>query len=143
LVERFLLFFWTDTWKPDSYYEKLKENKQIGLHTLCLLDIKVKEQSMENLIRGRKIYEPPRFMTVNQAAAQLLEIEENRKEGVLTDTTICIGVARIGQPNQMIVTGTLKQLLDVDFGTPLHSLVICGDLHSLEEEFINQYRLNI
>ena len=30
--------------------------------------------------RGRKIYEPPRFMTVGQAIEQLLEIEDRRKE---------------------------------------------------------------
>lgn len=31
--------------------------------------------------RGKKDYEPPRYMTVSQAAEQLLEVEENRKEG--------------------------------------------------------------
>ena len=51
-----------------------------GLHTLCLLDIRVKEPSVEALCRGRKEYEPPRFMSVGVAASQLLEIEENRKE---------------------------------------------------------------
>jgi hypothetical protein len=30
--------------------------------------------------RGRKIYEPPRYLTVSQAAAQFLEIIENRKK---------------------------------------------------------------
>jgi hypothetical protein len=30
------------------------------------VDIKVKEQSIENLMKGRKIFEPPRYMTVNQ-----------------------------------------------------------------------------
>jgi hypothetical protein len=43
--------FWTETWKPDSFYDRIKANKQLGLHTLCLLDIKVKEQSVENLLR--------------------------------------------------------------------------------------------
>lgn len=31
--------------------------------------------------RGRKIYEPPRYMSVNTCIEQLLEIEESRKEG--------------------------------------------------------------
>jgi diphthine synthase len=43
--------FWTESWKPDSFYDRIKANKQLGLHTLCLLDIKVKEQSVENLLR--------------------------------------------------------------------------------------------
>jgi hypothetical protein len=40
----------------------------------------VKEQTPENLARDLKIYEPPRFMTVNEAIRQLLEIEDRRKE---------------------------------------------------------------
>jgi len=45
------LVFFTDTWKPDSFYDRIKENSDLGLHTLVLLDIKVKEQSEENLAR--------------------------------------------------------------------------------------------
>lgn len=37
-----------------------------GLHTLCLLDIKVREPSLESLARGRPHYEPPRYMTAAQ-----------------------------------------------------------------------------
>jgi len=33
-----------------------------------------------------------------------------------------------------IVYGTLSQLLEVDFGAPLHCLVICGETHPLEQE---------
>jgi diphthine synthase len=34
--------------------------------------------------RGKKEYEPPRYMSINTAIEQLLEIEENRQEkGVL------------------------------------------------------------
>lgn len=29
--------FWTDTWKPDSFFDKICQNKARGLHTLCLL----------------------------------------------------------------------------------------------------------
>ncbi len=43
--------FFTDIWKPTSWYDRLEENLRIGLHTLVLLDIKVREQSEENLAR--------------------------------------------------------------------------------------------
>jgi diphthine synthase len=43
--------FFTDSWRPDSWLERVRENLRLGLHTLCLLDIKVKEQSEENLAR--------------------------------------------------------------------------------------------
>ena len=29
--------FFTDTWRPDSFYEKIQRNRKLGLHTLCLL----------------------------------------------------------------------------------------------------------
>lgn len=29
--------FFTETWRPDSFYEKIKRNRTLGLHTLCLL----------------------------------------------------------------------------------------------------------
>ncbi len=29
--------FFTDNWRPDSFYPKIKQNRDIGLHTLCLL----------------------------------------------------------------------------------------------------------
>jgi diphthine synthase len=45
------LVFFTDTWHPDSFYDRVRENVDLGMHTLILLDIKVKEQSEENLIR--------------------------------------------------------------------------------------------
>jgi diphthine synthase len=75
--------FWNEkeNWKPKSYVPKVCDNRSRGLHTLCLLDIKVKEKSMENLIRGRDIYEPPRFMTVAQACDQMMQIiQEARLE---------------------------------------------------------------
>ncbi|KAF7721174.1 diphthine synthase [Apophysomyces ossiformis] len=134
------IVFFTDTWRPDSFYDRIKENMDLGLHTLCLLDIKVKEQSIENLARGRKIYEPPRYMTVNQAVEQLLEIEENREQGICTPESLAIGCARIGTATQKIVAGSLSQLLDVDFGGPLHSLVLVGSrMHDMEADFIREF----
>jgi diphthine synthase len=29
-------------WQPDSFYDRIKYNKAGGMHTLCLLDIKVR-----------------------------------------------------------------------------------------------------
>lgn len=49
--EAISLCFHSATWKPDSWYERIKANRDRGLHTLCLLDIKVKEQTDESLAR--------------------------------------------------------------------------------------------
>ncbi|TCD69404.1 diphthine synthase [Steccherinum ochraceum] len=91
------LVFFTETWKPDSFYDRIKENADLGMHTLVLLDIKVKEQSEENLARGRKIYEPPRYMSIPQAVSQLIEIEELRQQGILIpEKTLAIAMSRVG-----------------------------------------------
>ncbi|TPX46989.1 hypothetical protein CcCBS67573_g10284 [Chytriomyces confervae] len=138
------IVFFLDNWRPDSFYDKIKQNRAIKLHTLCLLDIKVKEQSIENMARGRKIYEPPRYMTVNQAVEQLLEVEEKRQEkGVYSPTTIGVGMSRIGAPDQRIVCGTLQELLEADFGEPLHSLVLAGEMHFLEADILKTFAINV
>lgn len=125
--------FFRDEWRPDSFYDKIKINVQNQFHTLCLLDIKVKEQSFENMAKGIKVYEPPRYMTVNQCIEQMLEIEDKRKEGVYSRDTLAFGVARLGQADQQIVSGTLGELMGVDFGGPLHSLVLAApQLHEVE-----------
>lgn len=129
-------------WEPSSFYERIQYNQKGGMHTLCLLDIKVKEPDYEAMVKFGKVkYMPPRFMSVNTAIEQLLAIESDKQEGVVTESTLAVGMARLGQPTQQIVYGTLEELLKVDFGTPLHSLVICGQLHPLEQEILEFFRV--
>lgn len=61
---------------------------------------------------------------------------------VFSEDVMAVGVARLGQPTQLILSGTLAQLRDVDFGEPLHSMVICGELHPLEQEMIRYFDVN-
>lgn len=52
--------------RPSSYYERIAYNSKGGMHTLCLLDIKVKEPDYEAMVKYGKIkFMPPRFMTVS------------------------------------------------------------------------------
>jgi diphthine synthase len=150
------LCFWTDTWKPISFFNKICSNRKLGMHTLCLLDIKVKEKTIENLIKNRNIYEPPRYMTVSDACQQLCEIIEstpNRaddspteelvvQQNIIFNTTLCVGLARIGSETQKIAVDTISALKESDFGAPLHSLVIIGRLHPLEAEFLKGFYRN-
>ena len=130
-------------WKPDSFYDRIKYNRDGGMHTLCLLDIKVKEPDYDSLAKGKGVkYLPPRFMTVNTAVEQLLEIESIRKEGVLASSTLAVGMARLGQESQQIVFGTLAELLVQDFGLPLHCLALCGELHPLEMQYLDIFKVN-
>ncbi|QRV98193.1 tetrapyrrole (Corrin/Porphyrin) methylases [Ceratobasidium sp. AG-Ba] len=150
--------FYTDSWKPDSWYDRVVENVEKGMHTLVLLDIKVREQSEENMARGRKIYEPPRYMNPVTAVAQILESESIRAESASSDepkqhgylkpeSTLAIALSRVGSPDkQRIVCGTLKQLSELgeeDFGEPLFSLVIVGNrLHDLEVQYAEPWAVD-
>jgi len=110
---------------PETPYDIVKMNLANGLHTLCLLDIKA----------DREMY-----MDVNEALHLLLAIEDKRKENVITENTKVIGCARLGSENQLIKYGTVKELLNFDFGEPLHALIIPGKLHFMEEEVLERYR---
>ena len=134
--------FFDEKWRPTSFYPKIKYNRQGGMHTLCLLDIKVKEPDFNAMMKGKTEFLPPRYMTVNVAAEQLLEAEETRGEGAYDGKkTLCVGLSRMGQPTQQMVAGTLEELLQADLGGPLHSLIICGELHDLELEVVKEFLL--
>jgi diphthine synthase len=134
--------YFTKTWKPYSFYEKIKKNISMELHTLLLLDIRVKEINEENLCKGKKIYDPPRFMTVNQCLEQLKESEEHLKLNIITEDTKLYGLARIGAPDQLIISGTISELIKFDFGGPLHSVILIHDsLHSIEQEMYDHYNV--
>ncbi|KAL5601041.1 hypothetical protein BROUX41_005870 [Berkeleyomyces rouxiae] len=139
------MVFFTDNWRPASFYDRIKENRDIGLHTLVLVDIKVKEQSLENMARGRLIYEPPRYMTVGQCAEQMVEVEETRQGGAYSKDSLAIGAARVGGKTEKFVCGTLEELCGMDelLGPPLHSLVLLGRrTHDLERDFIREFAVD-
>lgn len=137
--------YFTKNWRPYSFFSKIVKNYNNDFHTLVLLDIKVKEISEENLARGKKIYEPTRFMSINIALEQMLEAEKNSEESQKSnefklEDAICYGLARVGSPTQLIVSGKVKDLVNYDFGGPLHSLVLCAkNLHSMEKSMIEYY----
>lgn len=128
-------------WMPQTPYNTIKQNRKDGLHTLLLLDIKVKEQSKQNIRDGKEIFEKARFMTVNKGIKYLLDVEDKTKELVFTKTTRCIGCARLGTNDYMIRYGTAKELSKIDFGAPLHCLIVPGDLHFIEEEILKRWTL--
>lgn len=76
------------------------------------------------------------FMDTKTAAKQLLEAEEASGKKILSDDTKCFGLARVGQKDQQVTSGTLKEFATViDMGGPLHSMVICSpELHIIETD---------
>jgi len=103
----------------ETPYNVIAQNKKQRLHTLCLLDLKVDEN---------------RFLSINEALTLLLEIEQRRKEGIVTPNTVAVGVARAGSNAPTLKADFIKELLKRDFGKPPHSLIFLGDLHFTEAE---------
>lgn len=131
-------------WRPLSFYDKIVQNQSNDAHTLCLLDIKTREPDYVELAKtGRTVYLPPRYMTVSQAIEQLFEAETCRQKGVCLHDTLAVGLARLGQPDELIGFGKLGVLAQFDFGSPLHSLVICAPTcHELERDFLAEYQVS-
>ncbi len=103
----------------ETPYNVISQNKKLGLHTLCLLDLKVDEQ---------------RFLTIRQGLEYLLEIEGSRKENIVTPETLAVGVARVGSDNPSQKADFIRRLLLYDFGGPPQSMIILGKLHFMEAE---------
>jgi len=106
---------------PTSPYDAIRDNLKIGLHTLVLLDIQVSKDSA-------------RYLSANEGLRYLLEIEESKKEGVAAkDRLVCV-VSRAGSRMPLVKAGRLGEMIEEDFGQPLHSIVVPGKLHFLEAE---------
>jgi diphthine synthase len=103
----------------ETPYNVIAQNKKRGLHTLCLLDLKVDEK---------------RFLSINQALTLLLETEQKRKEDIILPDTVVVGVARAGSNAPTLKAGFIKNLLKYDFGGAPQSLIFPGDLHFMEAE---------
>lgn len=140
--------YWTETWQPDSFYDKIASNRKRGLHTLCLLDIKVKEPTLESILSKKKVYMPPKFMTVAEASDQLSSILEKKRKDTdenlaFTENSLVVGLARIGSDDQNIIACSLQEMKKIDLGKPLHSLIIPAEkLHPLEINFLRQYAID-
>ena len=100
-------------------YQVVAQNRSLGLHTLCLLDVLV---------------EKGRFMTVSEGLTYLLELERIKKGAVLNEDTLAVGIARAGSPNPEVHADSIEKLRRWDFGPPPHSIVIPGNLHFMEAE---------
>jgi len=103
----------------ETPYEVIAQNKRLGLHTLCLLDVKAEEK---------------RYMKIREGLESLLKIEKKRKEKIVRMDSLVVGIARAGSNNPTVKAGFLKDLLSYDFGEPPHSIIFPRKLHFMEAE---------
>ncbi len=101
----------------ETPYNVIAQNKKVGLHTLCLLDLKATEKQ---------------YLSIGEALAMLESAEQKRKLGEITANTVAVGVARAGSDNPTLKADFVKDLAKFDFGQPPYSLIIAGELHFME-----------
>ena len=92
--------FPVEKFEPETAYDIILQNKAIGAHTLVLLDLRPEEK---------------KYMSVNEAIEILRKIDRRRDEHGFVADDWCVGVARLGFPDQKIVAGTVIEVSDVTF----------------------------
>jgi len=106
-------------YSPTSPYELIVENMSRDLHTLVLLDIDAENK---------------RYMTANEGMHLLLDMERRTAHHAISPETLVCVVARAGSPDCIVRAGSIKDMIALDFGDPLHSLVVPGKLHFMESD---------
>jgi diphthine synthase len=110
---------------PISIYQKIKESKERGLHTLCLLDLDLEKQ---------------RFLSVKKALEILLQLEKRFKEKVISEEEEVVIASKLGCKDSKILFGKIEKFLNLKVKVPA-AILILGKLHFMEKEFLEKFRL--
>jgi len=104
----------------ESPYDVFKNNLNNNMHTLFLLDIS----------------DDP--MTINDGLDILSKIADKRDDYNFKDN-LCVGIARAGSEHPVVKAGFIKEILDYDFGPPLHTFILPTKLHFMEAEALVKF----
>ncbi len=105
-------------WNPTSPLDVICENLEERLHTLVYLDI-----------------QDTRYMTVNEAVGLLEGMAQ--KKGV--KIPLYVGIARAGSASPVVRAGLAETMAKTDFGPPLHILIVPGELHDMERQYLERF----
>ncbi len=112
--------------EPTSPIEQIRGNRDRGLHTLVLLDLRP--------VEGR-------FLTADRAIRVLRERDPSGS--VLPGEASLAVAARVGRPDAAGWVGRLDELAAVDFGPPPHVLVVLAPtLHFEESAALARYAID-
>ena len=104
---------------PLSPYEIISENLSRGLHSMVLLDIDAESE---------------RYMTAPEGLSLLMQMEKLAGLGAISENSLVCVVARAGAPDGLARAGRIVDLAVMDFGPPMHTIVVPGKLHFMESE---------
>ena len=108
---------------PVSPLDAIRRNREAGLHSLLLLDLRPSEG---------------RFMTANEAL-DLLRERDPEGQAVPSHAQVAV-LARVGRKDECAWFGPVDVLRSTEFGGPMHALVIpAPHLHFEEEEALDRW----
>ena len=102
-------------WFPTTSIDVISQNLSLRLHTLVYLDI-----------------QDERYMTVPEAIFLLEQMAEEKK----IHLPLYVGIARAGSDNPLVRAGSAEALRSIDFGPPLHILIVPAELHDMERSYL-------
>jgi diphthine synthase len=105
-------------WFPKTPVEVISRNLAQNLHTLVYLDI-----------------QEDRFMAIPEAVGLL----ETLAGELNFQIPLYIGVARAGSDTPVVAAGSAEKLREMDFGPPLHILIVPAGLHDMERRYLELF----
>ena len=105
-------------WFPKTSIDVIAQNLSLRLHTLVYLDI-----------------QDDRYMTVPEVVTLLEQMAEELKMHI----PLYVGIARAGSDDPLVRAGSGAVLRSVDFGPPLHILVVPAELHEMERTYLEMF----
>lgn len=117
---------WKEHYKPSSPYDTIEENLSRNLHTLLLLDLDENGAHLEP----------------KEALRELLEMEEEKKKGIISPATNFVLLSRVGWPSQKRIYSSLAALLDGHTDDLPAILILPAKLHFMEEEFLQEFSMD-
>lgn len=108
-----------------SVYNTLLDNLLLGNHTLIMTEY---SETKENI--------SPFFLDPKEAMRMLLDVEKDQRSRAFTEETYVLVASRIGKADRKIISGQIRSLLEINYGTGPHSIIVPGRLHFVEKEAI-------
>ncbi|MDA3855845.1 MAG: diphthine synthase [Candidatus Woesearchaeota archaeon] len=137
--------FFSEKFMPRTPYLVFIDNHRIGAHSLFLLDLNpsndIAYKGHDKYLEANKalqfLLDIPKLMLENE------EIEEKESQVIdeIDDAIIC---SRLGFEDEIILYGTIKELIEYDKKEILKEplcIIIPGDMHEMEEEFLKQFKI--
>ena len=105
-------------WLPETPVDVILQNLALRLHTLVYLDIQA-----------------DRCMTVNEAVDLIEDIAAKKGATI----PLYVGIARAGSDHPVVGAGPASRVRAIDFGPPLHILLVPAELHDMERKYLEVF----